>query len=251
VSRPALARVLGIGLGLLASPLGAGAQDLDAGKTPAQLFSAHCAACHRSPQGLAKQTFTLGSFLRQHYTTSSATASALAAYVAAAGPAPEPRRGQQGRRETARTPVVNGGDPRILREPGAAQPSAAQPAPEPPKPRVPRDPRLAVAVSSDPQPFLILRDPIPVPPDPTPRRALAAVPPASPDSRPSLPATPASPDATVAVPAGPGAGGQATATPTQDSERATTTTAGLAAEGSPDARNAASPDQPTFSAPLP
>src|SRR5262245_53242661 len=57
-------------------------QDLDAGKTGPQLFAQDCAACHRSPRGLVKSMSggSLVSFLRQHYTSSSASAGALAAY---------------------------------------------------------------------------------------------------------------------------------------------------------------------------
>jgi hypothetical protein len=59
------------------------AQDLTAGKTPAQLFRSDCAECHRSPNGLARNrdVRTLADFLREHYTTKSETAGALAAYV--------------------------------------------------------------------------------------------------------------------------------------------------------------------------
>ncbi|SRR5579871_104753 len=59
------------------------AQDFTAGKTPAQLFSSDCAECHRSPNGLGKNrdVRALASFLREHYTTKSESASALAAYV--------------------------------------------------------------------------------------------------------------------------------------------------------------------------
>lgn len=60
------------------------AQDFTAGKTPAQLFSSDCAECHRSPNGLARNrdVRALAGFLREHYTTKSESASALAAYVA-------------------------------------------------------------------------------------------------------------------------------------------------------------------------
>ena len=34
---------------------GAWAQDLTAGKTPAQLFSSDCAACHHAPNGLGRK----------------------------------------------------------------------------------------------------------------------------------------------------------------------------------------------------
>jgi hypothetical protein len=236
VKRPALALALGVGLGALACLVDARAQDLDAGKTPAQLFASHCAACHRSPQGLAKQSFGLAGFLRQHYTTSSATASALAAYVGAAASDPraarapaQGQRGQQGGPGAARPPVTNGGDPRILREPAEAQAAAQPQAPEPPKPRRPRDPRLPVAVTSDPEPFVIAQDPMPLPPDPTPRRLTALQPPA------------AAPDNSVAAPSASAAGSQAAPPAAQDSEAPTppTTTAALPA------------DQRGFSAPLP
>jgi hypothetical protein len=59
------------------------AQDLTAGKTPAQLFASDCSACHRSPQGLGKKynTGSLTGFLRTHYTTTPETAGSLAKYV--------------------------------------------------------------------------------------------------------------------------------------------------------------------------
>jgi hypothetical protein len=59
------------------------AQDLTAGKTPAQLFRSDCSECHRSPNGLARirDVRLLADFLREHYTTKSETAGALAAYV--------------------------------------------------------------------------------------------------------------------------------------------------------------------------
>lgn len=70
----------------------AGAQEnLDQGKSPAQLFASNCAICHKSPQGLAKAGGILGldSFLREHYTASKESAVALAAYLKAmdTGPA--------------------------------------------------------------------------------------------------------------------------------------------------------------------
>jgi hypothetical protein len=59
------------------------AQDLTAGKTPAQLFASDCSACHRTPAGLAgnRDAPTLAAFLRQHYTTNPNAAGALAAYL--------------------------------------------------------------------------------------------------------------------------------------------------------------------------
>jgi mono/diheme cytochrome c family protein len=72
-------------LGVIAVLTGtaANAQNLDQGKSAAKLFADGCATCHRSPRGLAKGRFnlTLSWFLREHYATSSDSASALASYL--------------------------------------------------------------------------------------------------------------------------------------------------------------------------
>jgi len=63
------------------------AQNLDAGKSPSQIFSGTCSACHKGPRGLLK-TVPAGSlpgFLRQHYTTSSEMASQLSAFLISNG----------------------------------------------------------------------------------------------------------------------------------------------------------------------
>jgi hypothetical protein len=64
----------------------ASAQDLDRDKPAAKLFAANCAGCQGSPRGLVKGRFSwsLSSFLQQHYTSSAATARDLAAYLQAA-----------------------------------------------------------------------------------------------------------------------------------------------------------------------
>jgi hypothetical protein len=64
--------------------------NLDAGKSPAQIFSDTCGACHRSPREL-KQTSP--GFLREHYTTGGKEAAAMAAYLASIGS--DPRAVQQ------------------------------------------------------------------------------------------------------------------------------------------------------------
>src|SRR5260370_4078014 len=56
--------------------------NLDAGKSPAQIFSDTCNACHRSPREL-KQTSP--GFLREHYTTGAREAAAMAAYLTTVG----------------------------------------------------------------------------------------------------------------------------------------------------------------------
>ena len=61
-------------------------EDLDQGKSGAKLFAANCAHCHHSPRGLAKDRFswTLSRFLQQHYTSGSASAQALTAFLQSA-----------------------------------------------------------------------------------------------------------------------------------------------------------------------
>ena len=73
---------------------GAAAQDLDAGKSPAQLFSNSCAACHRGPQGLGagRDPRAVAGFLAQHYTSSRASAAALAGYLVGVGGDPRAAR---------------------------------------------------------------------------------------------------------------------------------------------------------------
>ncbi|RZN07817.1 hypothetical protein CWO91_25770, partial [Bradyrhizobium genosp. SA-3] len=63
------------------------ATNLEAGKTPSQLFAQTCNACHKSPRGLLKSVApgSLPGFLRQHYTTSSDMAGILASYLVSNG----------------------------------------------------------------------------------------------------------------------------------------------------------------------
>ena len=71
--------------GLAAIPVRA--QNLEAGKSPSQIFAGTCTACHKSPRGLLK-TVPAGSlpgFLRQHYTTSSEMASLLGGFLISNG----------------------------------------------------------------------------------------------------------------------------------------------------------------------
>ena len=78
----------------LAAPVGA-QENLDSGKTGAQLFAANCAACHKSPQALSKSggLFGLSGFLREHYTSSRETAATIATYLESLSPAPGKRTG--------------------------------------------------------------------------------------------------------------------------------------------------------------
>lgn len=74
------------------------AENLEAGKTPSQIFSGTCNACHKSPRGLLKNVpaSSLPGFLRQHYTTSSDMASVLASFLVSNGAADTRYQGKQG-----------------------------------------------------------------------------------------------------------------------------------------------------------
>lgn len=102
----------------------AAAQNLEAGKSPSQIFAGACAACHKSPRGLVRTVppSSLPTFLRQHYTTGSDMASLLSSYLVSNGGtdtrykqsdvpkaevtpgAPEERQGRRPRREQEAKP---------------------------------------------------------------------------------------------------------------------------------------------------
>ena len=58
-------------------------ENLEKGKTAAQLYANDCAICHKSPQSVPKTTgiFGLENFLREHYTASAEAAATIAAYL--------------------------------------------------------------------------------------------------------------------------------------------------------------------------
>jgi hypothetical protein len=75
------------------------AQNLEAGKSPSQIFAGTCNVCHKSPRGLLK-TVPAGSlqgFLRQHYTTSPEMASLLTAFLISNGATDTRYVGNQGK----------------------------------------------------------------------------------------------------------------------------------------------------------
>jgi hypothetical protein len=110
-----------VGRGLLSLMIGmtvmggiAQSEDLDQGKSGIKLFEANCAHCHRSPRGLAKDRFswTLSRFLEQHYTSGSASAEALTAFLQAA----DNRAGSQPAARNTRPPGASASEP-VLRPP--------------------------------------------------------------------------------------------------------------------------------------
>jgi hypothetical protein len=106
------------------------AQNLDAGKTPSQLFALNCQDCHRSPRGLAKNanSWSLSGFLQVHYTTSKREASALAAYVLSLAQEPAPRNSR--RATTTSRPKVKSAttpaDEKVTRPPAAIDSGPAE-----------------------------------------------------------------------------------------------------------------------------
>lgn len=98
----------------------AGAQNLDQGKPAPKLFAEGCAACHRSPRGLAKGRFslTLYLFLQKHYASSASSAWALTSYLESVDSA---KRG--GSRAAARRPVATTGTSRSSPRPPAPVPA--------------------------------------------------------------------------------------------------------------------------------
>jgi|SRR6185437_4984594 hypothetical protein len=130
----AVTLLIGCSMGALE---GAQAQNLEAGKSPAQIFASSCAVCHKSPRGLLK-TIPPGSlqgFLRQHYTTSPDMASMLSSYLISNGAADprssgQARQGSEGRKALHRQRLGKRTKPSAEKSGAEAQPDGAEPAPK-------------------------------------------------------------------------------------------------------------------------
>ena len=104
---PGVVGLLALCVAVPAHPQG----NIDAGKSPSQIFSSTCSACHRRPQELKR---TSASFLRQHYTTGSEEATAMASYLSGVGS--DPRAVEQRNKDRAK-----GTQPQPKATPGAQQ----------------------------------------------------------------------------------------------------------------------------------
>lgn len=100
-------------LGVVALTAAVHAQNLDQGKSAPKLFADGCTTCHRSPRGLAKGRFSfmLSMFLKDHYTSGSDEASALASYLIAVDSASPPHAAKRahpasGSRSSPRPPAL-------------------------------------------------------------------------------------------------------------------------------------------------
>lgn len=117
-------RIIGPLAGLLILAAGTGslsAQDnLDIGKTGAQLFASNCAICHKSPRGLSKTggIFGVDSFLREHYTASRQSAAVISAYLQSVDAVQPPERPR----------AVRARKPKADAKPSDSKPSDSKPA---------------------------------------------------------------------------------------------------------------------------
>jgi hypothetical protein len=112
--------------------------NLDAGKSPAQIFSSTCASCHRSPRELRRAG---AGFLRSHYTTGPDEATLMANYLAG-NPTPPPTAQRQppGANTAGTNPTTPGN-----RQPKNGQTTAS-------KKGRPGDPKSTATILSDARP---------------------------------------------------------------------------------------------------
>jgi hypothetical protein len=110
LSRTLILATVMLWIGCFASEQALAQENLEAGKSPSQIFAGTCNACHKSPRGLLKTVApgSLPGFLRQHYTTSPNMANVLAAYLVSNGAsdpraaAASPKGGKEGSKEGAK-----------------------------------------------------------------------------------------------------------------------------------------------------
>src|SRR5262249_31574279 len=98
-------------------------ETLGRNKSPAQTFASDCAVCHKSPQGFAKSAgglFGVEGFLREHYTSSKASAAALANYLRKSKP-------NEQKKAAPKPAEVKGADRKPGRAPGDARPTDGRP----------------------------------------------------------------------------------------------------------------------------
>ena len=121
-------------------------ENLDQGKSAAQLYASDCAICHKSPNGLAKSGGLLGldNFLRQHYTASRESATVLAKFLQGFANAPEP-----GGKQTKRPAKNSDKD----KKPGEARSSRDKSSKKDGKPAEAKDePKQAAKPEAKPEP---------------------------------------------------------------------------------------------------
>lgn len=166
-------RSIGMAIAVLALAVSApaGAQEnLDSGKTGAQLFAANCALCHKSPQALNKSggLFGLSGFLREHYTSSRETAATIATYLESLSPAPGKRTGAtkrtakgdekakvEGKKDQAKSGEAKSEKPTKPAEAKTSEPKSSEPKTEPkiePKSKPKRESKTSEPKSGETKP---------------------------------------------------------------------------------------------------
>jgi len=140
-ARRSATSILGLLAAVLVAVTAARSQgNIDAGKTPAQMFSDTCSTCHRRPQELKRGASA--SFLRQHYMSGPQEAAAMAAYLAgipndprARGKDKQDKARQQQAQDKSKGPQAKGRRAAELSkapEPPPDPPPESKPAAEPP-----------------------------------------------------------------------------------------------------------------------
>jgi hypothetical protein len=121
------------------------AQNLDAGKSPSQIFAGTCNVCHKSPRGLLKSMSAgaLPGFLRQHYTTSPEMAGLLSSYLISNGAADKRYQGKDAKSDGKPGGQPGGAPPQLDRQGRPVHTSA--PAREPAKPQAEQQPAADTA----------------------------------------------------------------------------------------------------------
>jgi len=149
---PWIAGVLAVFIASSALPQG----NIDAGKSPAQMFADTCSNCHRRPSELKRGAST--SFLRQHYTPGSQEAAAMASYLA--GIPADPRAGKEREKAKEKTKVQQQAQERPQERPKGAQQAQQQPKGKRPElaksaaePEAPAETRVEAATIPKLEPF--------------------------------------------------------------------------------------------------
>lgn len=149
---------------VLGTPLWA-QENLDKGKTGAQLFATDCAVCHKSPQALAARggggILGLESFLREHYTASRESAAAIAGYLRGMSAPPAAARPAKGKGKKSDDKAKATDKKPDAPKPGDAKPdvksedkpaAAAKPAEAKPAEAKPGKPKAAGPKAAAPKP---------------------------------------------------------------------------------------------------
>jgi len=120
----------GVVLAVFAVVTASAQSNLDAGKSPAQMFANGCSACHHTPQEVAHAG---RDFLLEHYTTGPRQADAMAAYLDTLRSAParpaKPRRSPSAEADVAEVDATGSlaAEPAVVKTEPVPPPSAPAP----------------------------------------------------------------------------------------------------------------------------